>query len=98
MLVIRLHMHHCKTLSSYLIYRQSIRVPSFDSGLIDIHNSDCDLGAHLCNHSARRTPYIAGPNATNLLYLKHLARRQGKNVSMRHTAKCAYLYFIQPME
>ena len=73
------YMNHCKTstLATYLIYRQRVRVPGVDPGLIDIHHSDRDLGTHLCDHSARRTPYIAGPNATNLLYLKHLGKRWG---------------------
>lgn len=64
----------------YLIDGERIRIPSIDSGLIDIHNSNFDIGAHLCNHTTGWTTNIASTNAANLLNVKHdcSIKRRGK--------------------
>ena len=69
--------------STYLINRQCIRVPGFDSRLVDVNYSDADFGAHLSDNAASGSPHISSPNAAYLLYLKHLGT---KTFSFSHLA------------
>lgn len=64
----------------YLVDWECVWIPGIDSGLIDIHNSNFDVRAHLCNNTTGWPTNITSTNAANLLNLEHdcSSKRRGK--------------------
>lgn len=55
----------------YLVNGKRVRIPGVDSGLVDIHNGNGDIRAHLCNHTAGWPSDITGTDAADLLDFEH---------------------------
>lgn len=64
----------------YLVDWECVWIPGIDSGLIDIHNSNFDTGAHLRNNTTSWPTNVTSTNAANLLNFKHDCsnKRRGK--------------------
>lgn len=73
----------------YLVDWECVWIPGIDSGLIDIHNSNFDVRAHLCNNTTGWPTNITSTNAANLLNLKHDCsnKRKGKQKTRSYKLK-----------